>query len=60
MTRLSRTTSRYVAETTTGPIEADQVVIATGPFQVPFTPEVAEELDPGVTQLHSAEYQSAG
>ena len=35
-----------MAETTTGPIEADQVVVATGPFQVPFTPEVADELDP--------------
>jgi len=49
---------RYLAETTTGPIEADQVVIATGPFQVPFTPRLAHELDPDVIQLHSAEYQT--
>ena len=47
-----------MAETTTGPIEAEQVVIATGPFQAPFTPKVADQLDPGVTQLHSAEYQA--
>jgi len=50
---------RYVAGTTTGPIEAGQVVVATGPFQTPFTPQVAEKLDVGVTQLHSADYQGA-
>ena len=48
---------RYVAETTTGPIEADQVVVATGPFQIPFTPKAADDLDARVTQLHSANYQ---
>jgi putative flavoprotein involved in K+ transport len=37
--------------------EADQVVIATGPFQVPFTPPVAAGLDPAVTQLHSTAYR---
>lgn len=59
VTRLSKSDGgRYMAETTTGPIQADQVVVATGPFQVPFTPEVAEELDAGVTQLHSADYRA--
>ena len=33
---------------------ADQVVVATGPFQVPRVPALAERLDPGVVQLHSA------
>src|SRR3954449_5724854 len=36
---------------------ADQVVIATGPFQVPFTPAIASELAPEVTQMHSSRYQ---
>ncbi len=57
VTRLSRSGARYLAETTTEPIEADQVVVATGPFQVPFTPKAADDLDAGVTQLHSANYQ---
>jgi putative flavoprotein involved in K+ transport len=58
VTRLSkRDHGGYLAETTTGPIEADQVVVATGPFQVPFTPEISEALDSGVNQLHSADYQ---
>jgi putative flavoprotein involved in K+ transport len=38
--------------------EADQVVVATGPFQVPFVPTIAERLDPEVAQLHSTAYRS--
>ncbi len=37
--------------------EADQVVIATGPFQMPFTPPLAERLDPRIVQLHSSDYR---
>jgi putative flavoprotein involved in K+ transport len=36
---------------------AAQVVIATGPFQVPFIPPLASGLAPDVTQLHSADYR---
>ncbi len=32
--------------------------MATGPFQVPFTPPAAQRLDGLVTQLHSAEYRN--
>ncbi|HET6548418.1 MAG TPA: NAD(P)/FAD-dependent oxidoreductase [Solirubrobacter sp.] len=38
--------------------EADQVVVATGPFQVPFTPPVAADLGPDVVQMHSSRYRS--
>ena len=38
-------------------IEADAVVVATGPFQAPFVPAVAEGLAPEVVQLHSVEYR---
>jgi putative flavoprotein involved in K+ transport len=36
---------------------AEQVVVATGPFQVPRVPPIAHPLDPGVVQLHSTEYR---
>jgi putative flavoprotein involved in K+ transport len=36
---------------------AEQVVVATGPFQVPFTPPSAGGLDPAVVQLHSTGYR---
>ena len=58
VTHLTRGSGRYRAATSTGPIEADQVVVATGPFQVPFTPEIANELGPDLAQFHSSEYQS--
>jgi putative flavoprotein involved in K+ transport len=37
---------------------ARQVVVATGPFQVPFIPPQARGLDPSVTQVHSADYRN--
>ncbi|HEX6364887.1 MAG TPA: NAD(P)/FAD-dependent oxidoreductase [Agromyces sp.] len=38
--------------------EADQVVIATGPFQTAFIPALAEQLSDDVVQLHSTAYRS--
>jgi len=38
--------------------EADQVVIATGPFQVPRVPPIAERLDTDVVQFHSSAYRT--
>ena len=57
VTRLTREDEGYLAETTSGPIRAKQVVVATGPFQVPFTPPVSEQLDAELPQLHSAAYR---
>ena len=41
-------------------IEADQVVVATGPFQTPVVPQFAGELAPEVFQTHSTGYRSPG
>jgi putative flavoprotein involved in K+ transport len=38
-------------------IEADQVVVATGPFQLPRVPALADELAPDVFQTHSTGYR---
>jgi putative flavoprotein involved in K+ transport len=38
---------------------AREVVVATGPFQVPFIPPLAEKLDASVTQLHSTDYRNS-
>src|SRR5687768_5904036 len=37
--------------------ETGQVVIATGPFQIPFTPAMAGGLGADVVQLHSSDYR---
>ena len=57
VTRLTRADEGYLAEATSGPIGAKQVVVATGPFQVPSTPPVSEQLDPELPQLHSSAYR---
>jgi putative flavoprotein involved in K+ transport len=49
----------YEAQTDAGQIQAHNVVIATGPFQSPFTPPIAKDLDPGLFQIHSVDYHRA-
>ena len=39
-------------------VRARQVVVATGPFQVPFIPPAKAGFDSSVTQLHSADYRN--
>ena len=38
--------------------EADNVVVATGAYQVATVPAFASQLDPGIVQLHSNDYRS--
>jgi len=38
--------------------EADNVVIATGPFQKAHVPDFADRLDPRITQMHSSAYRN--
>ena len=48
----------YLVELEDRAYEADQVVVATGPFQVPLVPAFAERIDAGVVQLHSSAYRA--
>jgi putative flavoprotein involved in K+ transport len=41
-------------------ITADQVVVATGPFQTPHVPKLAEKLAPDLSQTHATGYRSPG
>jgi putative flavoprotein involved in K+ transport len=56
-TRLTRDDAGFAVETTTGPLTARQVVVATGPFSAPRIPALAAGLDPEVVALHSAAYR---
>ena len=47
---------RFVAELDGRAVEAAQVVVATGPFQVPNVPAVAGDLAPELYQVHSTGY----
>jgi putative flavoprotein involved in K+ transport len=56
-TRVRADGDGYAVETSDGTIRARQVIVATGPFQHPYVPDVAKELDPGIRQIHSADYR---
>jgi len=48
---------RFVVALEDRQIEADQVVVATGPFQLPRVPAVGHELAPDLFQTHSTGYR---
>jgi putative flavoprotein involved in K+ transport len=50
----------FLVELERGDIEADQVVVATGPFQTPRVPDFAGRLASEVFQTHSAGYRNPG
>ena len=61
-TRVERLVPRegggYRITTTTGFIDCDNVVVATGTFgRTPYVPAFAGELDPMILQLHSSQYR---
>jgi putative flavoprotein involved in K+ transport len=58
VTSLTRTEEGFEVGTADATYRARQVVVATGPFQVPFVPPPAAKLDPSVAQVHSAEYRN--
>jgi putative flavoprotein involved in K+ transport len=58
--RLTSESGRFLIEVDGEMIEGDQVVIATGPFQTPYVPEVARRLSPDVFQTHATGYRKPG
>jgi putative flavoprotein involved in K+ transport len=55
---IRKSNGTYLVELDDRTYEADQVVVATGPFQVPLVPAIAEDLDAEVVQLHSSAYRT--
>jgi putative flavoprotein involved in K+ transport len=49
---------RYVLRSGAHLFTADNVVVASGTFNDPIVPPFAGELDPRITQLHSADYRN--
>ncbi|QJF51913.1 flavin-containing monooxygenase [Roseobacter ponti] len=49
----------FRAETSQGPVTADHVVAATGPFQLPAIPPVIPQTA-GLLQIHSSDYRDPG
>jgi putative flavoprotein involved in K+ transport len=58
-TRLRRGADGVFRVTTTaGELTADQVVVATGPYQVPRTPRIAGRIPEDIVQIHSSGYRN--
>jgi putative flavoprotein involved in K+ transport len=56
VTSLTEREGKYLVRTADEGFTADQVVVATGPFQVPFVPPITR--DDTVFQIHSADYRN--
>ncbi len=61
MTSLERAadSSRYLLTTNNGAIEAANVVIATGPYQLPVIPAMSAHIPKDIFQVHSSAYRNA-
>lgn len=57
-TRLRPVGGAFELATTAGAVTADQVVLATGPYQVPNVPRAAERFPADVQQIHSVAYRN--
>jgi len=57
---LDRINQGYRLSSSTATFFAKNVIIATGPFQLPKTPVMAAELDPAIFQIHSSAYSNPG
>jgi putative flavoprotein involved in K+ transport len=55
--RLSSDSGRFLLEVGGRTVTADQVVVATGPFQTRYVPQLAARLAPDVVQIHSTGYR---
>src|SRR5918993_4144667 len=58
VTALSRIGDEFQVRTDDEVFRAKQVLVATGPFQSPFTPEAGHGFNGSVTQIHSAHYRN--
>ena len=58
--RLAKDAGGFVIKAGQEIFEADNVVVASGVWGVPSTPDFAGRLDPAIRQLHSSEYRNPG
>jgi putative flavoprotein involved in K+ transport len=58
VTELSRTGDEFQVRTDDEVFRGQQVLVATGPFQSPFTPKTGHGFDGSVTQVHSTDYRN--
>jgi len=55
---ISHQNDHFVVKTTKGELRAENVVVATGPFHIPYTPPFSKKLDEDIFQIHSNYYKN--
>jgi putative flavoprotein involved in K+ transport len=55
---ISKKEGDFIVSVNDSEIKCKKVVIATGPFHIPFVPEFAKDISNDVVQLHSKEYKN--
>lgn len=55
---ISHQNDHFVVKTTKGELTAGNVVVATGPFHIPYTPPFSKKLDENIFQIHSNYYKN--
>lgn len=56
---VEKTKNIFHVVTNRGELLAKQIVVATGPFQTPKIPEISQNLDKSIKQLHSSQYKNS-
>lgn len=57
--RVEKTKNIFHVVTNRGELLAKQIIVATGPFQTPKIPEISQNLDHSIKQLHSSQYKNS-
>jgi len=58
ITSVSKTSKCFHLQHKEGEIEAKNVIVATGPFHIPYTPPCHKKASKSITQMHSNYYKS--
>jgi len=58
VTEIEDKTDYFVVKHEDGFYETEQVIIATGPFHIPYTPPFHTKIDPSIIQIHSDYYKN--
>ena len=59
ITSIKKREGKFIVTHENGTYEAKNVIIATGPFHIPYTPPCATKISEEVLQIHSNNYKSA-
>ncbi|NEV93786.1 NAD(P)-binding domain-containing protein [Psychroflexus sp. YR1-1] len=60
VTEIQDKTDYFVVKHEDGSFEARQVIVATGPFHIPYTPPFYKKIDASIFQIHSDYYKNPG